>query len=62
MAVTNTPNDGWDFEGFAKVASYIPDDKEAIEELMKKFRENQEKAQEENDKDLNKTQDNAEEN
>lgn len=45
MAVTNNPDDGWNHDGFAKIASYIPDCGEAIDELMKKFKENQEQAQ-----------------
>jgi hypothetical protein len=59
MAVTNNPDDGWDHEGFAKVASYIPDCADAIEELMKKFRENQEAAENENQDELNEYQEKA---
>lgn len=42
MAVTNTPDDGWDHDGFAKLAAYVPDVKGAVDEVLNKFKKNQE--------------------
>lgn len=39
MAVTNNPDDGWDEDGFAKVATYIPNMKEKVDEIISKFNE-----------------------
>lgn len=42
MAVTNNPDDGWDHNGFAKLATYVPDIKGTVDEILNKFKENQE--------------------
>lgn len=42
MAVTNTPEDGWDHDGFAKLATYVPDVKGTVDKVLNKFKENQE--------------------
>lgn len=51
MAVSNKPEDGWEHDGFAKLASYIPDTEGMVDELMKKFQENQEQQQENSSQD-----------
>jgi hypothetical protein len=42
MAVTNTPDDGWDYDGFAKFSTYIREGEE-LKELERKMKAEMEK-------------------